>query len=1001
MGADLYRTEGVFREEIDRCAEILLPALGMDLRHVLYPTVEQAKDAEELLTQTHITQPALFVIEFALATLWMSWGIKPAALIGHSIGEYVAACLAGVFTLEDALALVVQRGKLMRKIPRGAMLAVALPEDELLKMLPATLSLATVNGPSQCVVSGPIPEVDAFLAALTVSGKTGKMLQTSHAFHSGMMDPILQPFAECVDGMKRDRPKIPFLSNLTGTWITAEDAVDPQYWAKHLRHTVRFGDGIKELLESRDSVLLEVGPGTTLSSLARFQLEQPASCAIVSSLRHAREQRPDVSSLLTALGQLWLHGVKVDWSCFHAHERRRRIPLPPYPFQRERYWIEGGQSESTKPSPRLSSRKNPDVTDWFYVPSWKRAAPLPPIPTPAPQQNWLVFLDECGLGSGIAEKLEDYLQSVIKVRAGKNFELASDGGFILNPSLPEDYERLLDELQRKGKLPQRVAHFWSVTADLPAAQSEAETFQRHRSLGFDSLLFLTQAISKRGMSDAIQMDFVSNNVQEVIDGETPCPGKAMLLGPCKVVSQEHQNLRCRSIDVVPGEPRTAGRKRLVGQLVAELLAKNSEPVIAYRGRHRWVQGVEQIRLEESAAAQTRLRERGVYLITGGLGNLGLSLAGFLAKNYRARLILMGRSGLPGRQEWAHWLEKHGPEDAISLRIQKVQELEKMGGEVMVLAANIADKKQVDAAISAAGQRFGEINGVFHGAGVTGRQGVAFIPDVGNAQCEIHFEPKVHGVLVLADVLRDKKLDFFILASSLATVLGGLGLAAYSGANHFMDAFALSRSRLGETPWISVNWDGWKSERTGKSSPTGATITEFSLTPAEGIEAFRRILGETELSQVIVSTGDLNSRLDQWVRPQPLERATPSKSQETSPAHARPDVRTEYVPVQNETERVLADIWQALLGIQEVGVDDNFFDLGGDSLLLLRVQVKIREALEVNLSSAEMFQHPTIRALARRLSQPAAEPAGLGAVQTRAQMQRAVLTGQRQRIIEHG
>jgi acyl transferase domain-containing protein len=339
MGADLYRTEAVFKTEIDRCSELLLPALGLDLRQVLYPAADKTQEAEELLAQTRITQPALFAVEFALATLWMSWGIKPSALIGHSIGEYVAACLAGVFTLEDALALVAERGRLMQSMPRGAMLAVPMPEDALRKLLPATLSLAAVNGPAQGVVSGPTPEIEAFRATLAAAGKTGVVLHTSHAFHSAMMEPILETFAERVSRVKRSRPAIPFVSNLTGTWITDDEAADPRYWAKHLRHGVRFGDGVRELLKDRGSILLEVGPGTTLGSLAKLQPDPSPGRAIVSSMRHAREPRPDGECLLTALGQLWLHGVRVDWAGFYAHERRRRVSLPTYPFQRERYWV--------------------------------------------------------------------------------------------------------------------------------------------------------------------------------------------------------------------------------------------------------------------------------------------------------------------------------------------------------------------------------------------------------------------------------------------------------------------------------------------------------------------------------------------------------------------------------------------------------------------------------------------------------------------------------------
>jgi len=967
MARELYESEFIFRDEVNRCCGLLAPHLGFDLQRILYPEKGREEEEAQRLQQTSVTQPALFVIEFALARLWMLWGIKPEALIGHSIGEYVAACLAGVFTLEDALALVVQRGRLMQNMPPGAMLAVPMPEDELRMILPPTLSLSAVNGPSLCVVSGRTPEVDAFLAALRASDKTGTMLHTSHAFHSEMMDAILRPFAECVCNVKRNHPTIPFISNLTGTWISAGDATNPEYWAKHLRNTVRFSDGVKELLKEPDRVLLEVGPGTTLCSLAKQQIKQPAQRTLLSSMRHPQERQFDLDVLLTTLGRLWLSGQEVDWSGFYAHERRRRISLPTYAFDRKRYWIEGRQGDSTKPAPACSTCKNPDVADWFYVPSWKRSAARQPIRTPARKENWLVFLDECGLGARIAKKLAQYSQDVVKVRPGVNFELAPDGDYVLNPSRREDYERLLDELQKQRKLPHRVAHFWSVTADLPTTQSEVESFHRYRSAGFDSLLFFGQALCKHGISDIMQVNLISNNVQEVIGGEILCPGKAILLGPCKVITQEHRNLICKSIDVDSGEFHTTGREGLVEQLAAELLSNDSEAVIAYRGIFRWVRGFEQVRLDESMEAKAKLRERGVYLITGGLGKIGLLLAQFLAKNYRARLILMGRSGLPRREAWVDWLDQHGPEDDISRRIQKVQELEKMGSDVMVLAANVADKEQVGAAISAAFQRFGEINGVFHGAGAAGRQGFSFIPDISKAECELHFQPKVYGLLVLEDVLRDKKLDFFVLMSSLSTVLGGLRFAAYSGANHFMDAFVQSRRRLSGIPWISVNWDGWRNDEASESSTLSATPAEFSLTPAEGIAACRRILGETAFSQIIVSTGDLNSRLDMSARYQPFESAAPSRPIETSPSHARPDLQTDYVPAQNETERLVASIWEGVLGIEKVGIHDDFFELGGHSLMGTQVLSRLRKVFGVELGLRSLYDTPTVAAMAETIS----------------------------------
>jgi acyl transferase domain-containing protein/aryl carrier-like protein len=995
MGADIYRSEVIFKEQIDKCSKLLLPGLGLDLRDVLYPSPDKAKDVEELLTQTRITQPALFAFEYALATLWMSWGIKPAAFIGHSIGEYVAACLAGVFSLEDALSLVVQRGKLMQSMPHGIMLAVPMPEEELLKILPTTLSLATLNGPSQCVVSGPATEIEAFAAVLTELRHASTVLHTSHAFHSAMMDPILQPFADCVSRVKRGQPKIPFISNLTGTWITARDAADPQYWAKHLRNAVRFGDGIKELLKSGESILLEVGPGTTLTSLAKVQ-QQPGRM-ILSSSRHIRDQRSDVACLLTALGQLWLHGVQVDWAGFYAQENRHRIPLPTYAFQREKYWIERSHQEPAKQTvARAATRKNTEVADFFYVPSWKRSAPLP-MHAPAGRQNWLVFLDECGLGAAIAERLYQFSQSITTVQPGSSFELALDGSFTIDPSRPEDYQSVIDELIRQNKLPNRIAHFWSVTQDFAGHQPEFESFPRQRRMGFDSLVFLAQSLLKRGASETIQISLVSNGVQEVNDGEKLSPGKTVMLGPCKVVSQEHQNLICRNIDVTLGEPNSAARKELVDQLFAELFANDAEPAVAYRGKHRWVQTFEHIRLQEPTAQETKLKANGVYLITGGLGKVGLLLAYFLAKNYRARLILLGRSRLPDKQDWDNWLEDHTLQNDVSVRIRKIQELESLGSEVMVIAADVADRRQMAAAIVAAKERFGSIDGVFHGAGVLGPQHYASISELGNANADAQFLAKVYGLLVLEDLFKDEKLDFVVLLSSLSSVLGGLSKAAYSAANHFMDAFALNRRGLGGTPWVSVNWDGWGDEKTAERSNAGATITEFDLAPAEGIEAFRRILGKSELTQVIISTGELSSRLDVWLRPQQVARATSAREADhtESGRHARPEVGIAFSAPTSESERVLAGIWQDLLGIQEVGVDDNFFDLGGDSLLLLRVQVKIRQAIGADLSAAEMFQHPTVGALARRLVQPAAEPGGLGAVQDRAQLQREAMARRQQ------
>ena len=349
MAQELYQTEPIFTEQVDRCCELLKPHIGLDLRHVLYPSKEKKKVATQQLQQTNLTQPALFIIEYALAKLWMAWGINPKAMIGHSIGEYVAACLAEVFSLEDALTLIAARGQLMQQLPSGAMLAIPLPEQEVIPLLGEQLSLAAVNAPERCVVSGLKSAIDDLQNHLAQQGVECRPLHTSHAFHSPMMESIVEPFTKQVEKVNLNPPNIPFLSNVTGTWITAAEATDPHYWAKHLRQTVRFAAGIVQLLQEPNQVLLEVGPGRTLNTLSQQQSQEQL---VLCSIRHPRDQQSDIAVLLNTLGWLWLGGVQVNWSRFYADEKRHRLPLPTYPFERKRYWIDSSSANNCSPSPQ-------------------------------------------------------------------------------------------------------------------------------------------------------------------------------------------------------------------------------------------------------------------------------------------------------------------------------------------------------------------------------------------------------------------------------------------------------------------------------------------------------------------------------------------------------------------------------------------------------------------------------------------------------------------------
>ncbi len=342
MARELYNTEAVFRQHLDRCFEIGANQ-GLKLREILYPNNELNDTANVQLQQTAVTQPALFAIEYALAQMWMTWGIYPESMIGHSIGEYVAACVAGVFSLEDALALVITRGRMMQEMPTGAMLSVALPEAEIVPLLGNDLALCVLNGPAQCVIGGETTAVDLLEQKLIAQSVDCRRLYTSHAFHSPMMAPMMATFTQQVAQMLRHPPQIPYISNVTGTWITPEQAMDPTYWAQHLRHPVRFAAGVQGLLQDPRRVLLEVGPGRTLSTLVKQQTTDPAAYTVLTSVRHPQENTADEAFLLNTLGRLWLAGILVDWPAFYTEQKRRRLPLPTYPFERKRYWIDPPQ----------------------------------------------------------------------------------------------------------------------------------------------------------------------------------------------------------------------------------------------------------------------------------------------------------------------------------------------------------------------------------------------------------------------------------------------------------------------------------------------------------------------------------------------------------------------------------------------------------------------------------------------------------------------------------
>jgi acyl transferase domain-containing protein len=990
LARELYQQEPTFRETVEQCCTFLKTRFGLDLREVLFAADQRASSsdvqnglnlrallgrsetaastADERLKQTALAQPALFIIEYALAQLLIAWGIRPSVMIGYSLGEYVAACCSGVLSLEDALTLVTRRAQLIQEMTPGAMLAVALAEADVQPYLDEQISLACINAPLTCVLSGPVAAIERLQERLNEQDIACRRVETTHAFHSQMLEPLREQLTDLARGLTFNAPQIPYISNVTGTWITAEQATDTAYWARHMCQTVRFADGAGQLLQQGEYVLLEIGPGQSLGSFVR----QHPSCGregmarVFSTLPSAAEGRSDMETLLTALGRLWLAGVAIEWRGFYAGERRYRLPLPTYPFERQRYWIDPPQKQTSPRRQEDSFKgKKADIADWFYVPMWQQVAlPSPSSDNAATQSPWLIFEDNEGLGQQVARRLLQEGHTVVRVQAGAQFARLEDNLFTLQADESADYLALLESLTSAGQQPGTIVHCWSLTPE-DAAKSSIERFKAMQEAGFYSLLSLTKALGASMSEHTVRLLVVSNAMQIVTDQDQALPEKATLLGACKVIAQENMNIFCRSIDISTIDDRSD--VQLVDLLIEELSSGASDPAVAYRAGQRWVQKLEARRIEASAPGTSKLRERGVYLITGGLGGVGPVLAAYLAETARARIVLVGRSALPERDEWEAWLQSHDDADRISRKIRQVQDIEARGGEVLLLSADVADEAQMRAVIQQIYARFGALHGVIHAAGISDEKAFGLAQQIERETCEWHFQPKVYGTYTLEKVLEGHTLDFCVLFSSLSSVLGGLGFAAYAAANLFMDAFVQRHNRSAALPWISVNWDTWQVKELTQGT-LGSTVAEYAMTLAEGTEVLARVLASNGLAQAVISTGDLQARIRQWVL---LESLRESDADEASDE----DALSTFIaaPERADYERRLTEIWRQVLGIEQVGSNDNFFDLGGNSLIALQVVSKIRKVFRVQIPVVALFEAPTISAMAAYL-QPAAAPA---------------------------
>lgn len=943
MAAALYGSNAFFRDTIDDYFERLKTHADMDLRPLIFGAARDDAEAAERLARPSAALPAIFAVELALAELWMSWGVRPDVMIGHSMGEYAAAYLAGVVSLDDALALVALRGRLFDQMEPGAMLSVRLPASELEELLSGGVSIAVVNTPGICVVSGPTDGIAAAAERFDRDGVDYVRLQLSMAAHSSLIDPILPAFSEFVRGIKLSPPTIPFVSNLTGQWITDEEATDPGYWTRHLRETVRFDRGLERILEDETVALLEVGPGQGLTAIARqhpAHSEQP----VMASLPHPQDEAPDDAFAIATLGRLWAHGVDVDWRAYHAPANPRRIPLPTYPFQRKRYWLDATQRIPTAGRP-VQKRGTP--AEWFWSEGWKQS---PLVVASDARTNvvrakhWLVFADRMGVGRHLAGNIIAGGGTATLVFPGRTFRKRAKGYFEIRPGNTNDYRTLIQMAGASAPI-DHVVHTWGVTRRAaPLTRSGFERVQEH---GYASVLALIQALDATGAAKGYGLTVVANRLFSPDAPPTLEPHKATLLGPVMVAQQEYPLVTARLLGVESAGPGAAAA------IIDEVAADSAEIVTSFAAGQRWTQSYQLLDLPAGLSG-TSIRPGGVYVISGGLGFLGYHIGMALAKCEGVRLVLVGRTALPPREAWETWLATHAPDDATSVRLQRIRALEAAGATVTIYQADVADADAIQRMVRDVRREYGAIHGVIHVAGISDASGLEPLRHTTPELSRRQFAPKVLGLLALDHATKGLALDFRIAVSSSSTALGGLGHGAYVAANAFLDAFARRSAGNKRGEWTSVGWDVMENVA---GSGGSATTRAYAMTGTEAESVFDTAL-HVPLRHTVVSTGDIEQRRNEWLDRTALRK----RSSAAAPQETAGEIETTG-QARDPLTATMTQLWRDFLGVTNAEPTDDFFEAGGNSLVAVKVFRRIEETYGVKLPLATLYDAATPAALA--------------------------------------
>ncbi|XLS30266.1 amino acid adenylation domain-containing protein [Flavobacteriaceae bacterium M23B6Z8] len=957
MSKDLYLKEPAFRKAMDECLYFIEKNTGKNCK----PIILGEKNAE-VLTAFHVPQLLVFSYEYSLAILLKSWGIEPETVLGYSLGEYVAACLSGVFDLETAQHLLSERGRLMSLSKDGKMIAVPLSANEAMPYLNKKVVIAVDNGQS-VVLSGKNTYVDQVKKKFQNDDILVHDILEGPAAHSPEMNVLKENYEKTLLQHTLNPSNKPMLSNVTGDWCQTEYS-SPTYWLRHLAEKVEFFKALKALVAKYpDAIFMELGVGNFINILLR-RLENPESpLSLVNLVRSENQKSNDKSNLsdhsfiLQAIGAFWEFGGSVDWSGYHQGHQRKKISLPDYPFAKVPFNI---QVDAIGTTQNATLKRNRKLANWFYVPSWKR---VPFNYQKDKNQERTILLFDHKSSDLLIEGLQRN-HTVITVNYAEKYEKINNAEYLLDYNKKEQLVNLFEDLEALDKRINTILDITSIVND----EEQKSSLERNVAI----VQSLQQTVF---FHEDIEYLTVSCGLFNIYGTEILDAAKSTIISASRVIPQENPNITTRLIEI-DKEAYIDNQPLLMEQLVKEVGAVDK--VVSLRKNQRWVQYFESYPIRKNESDISGLKRGGTYIIIGGLGDVGYTISNAILENNDCNLIIVGRSEIKVKSSFDRTEESFANQDEKAKKIARFDRLHKKYKSVYAMQADAGSLDEMNVLVNEVKNKFGRLDGIVYAAGDVGGMTLELINNINAQGLNAHLSSKKTGLEVLRQVVAEHTVDFALVISSLSSLIGGIGMIGYAAMNQYVDTMvANENARGGATKWLSVNFPYLNKQQEGdleenlalseadqerlkfealfaKNNDTANTAINYE----ESIQLFQRMFSSGNIEpQIAICPVNFPGLVEKLLNP--AVAADDIEDQNTTVLKQRPVLDVPFVAPTTEMEQRLAKIWEDVLGF-EVGLEDDFFQLGGDSLGVIRLVSNIQREFNISIEVKKVFKNTSFR-----------------------------------------